>query len=231
MSHLDHGPPPTAEWFVTFADMMTLLMAFFVLLVSLSGKGNEEKSRMLLESIRTQFGDDVSARELSLKKKDGETDLTPADPAFQIRMAPAPTDRRIGGAIPFASLDGSLNDKALAEIALAAKELRGKLQRVELRADATPGEQNLDPVASQEMALRRCQTVMKALAEAGVDPQRIRVSITAGEQAVTEIARKHEADVEILMLEEFADQSLNPAPSNVETAAAPGIASILDLNN
>lgn len=44
------------SWFVTFADMMMLLLTFFVMLVSLSELKSEEKYQVLMDSFQQQFG-------------------------------------------------------------------------------------------------------------------------------------------------------------------------------
>ena len=48
---------PIPEWVVTFGDMMSLLMTFFVLLFSMS-EIKQEESIAMLESMRHQFGHD-----------------------------------------------------------------------------------------------------------------------------------------------------------------------------
>ena len=44
------------EWVVTFGDMMSLLLTFFTMLVSLSEIKEEEKYQALVESVKKQFG-------------------------------------------------------------------------------------------------------------------------------------------------------------------------------
>src|SRR6056297_1715392 len=48
------------EWVVTFGDMMSLLLTFFIMLVSMSEIKEEEKYQAMLESIREQFGHETS---------------------------------------------------------------------------------------------------------------------------------------------------------------------------
>ncbi len=59
----DEDPPPgVPEWVVTFGDMMSLLLTFFIMLVSLSEIKQEEKYQALVESIKRQLGH-TSSRE------------------------------------------------------------------------------------------------------------------------------------------------------------------------
>ncbi len=44
------------EWVVTFGDMMSLLLTFFIMLVSLSEIKEEETYQALVNSVQEQFG-------------------------------------------------------------------------------------------------------------------------------------------------------------------------------
>ncbi len=44
------------EWVVTFGDMMSLLLTFFIMLVSLSEIKEEETYQALVDSMQRQFG-------------------------------------------------------------------------------------------------------------------------------------------------------------------------------
>lgn len=51
--------PPRQDWIVTFADMMSLLLAFFILLVSLNGlkqDRREDQFQSMMSSLRNRFG-------------------------------------------------------------------------------------------------------------------------------------------------------------------------------
>ena len=52
-------PEPTAgapEWMVTYGDTMTLLLCFFVIIVSMSEVKEDEKFARVMESLRKAFG-------------------------------------------------------------------------------------------------------------------------------------------------------------------------------
>ena len=57
--------PGIPEWVVTFGDMMSLLLTFFIMLVSMSEMKQEEKFQAVAESIREQFGHSTSAASLT----------------------------------------------------------------------------------------------------------------------------------------------------------------------
>jgi chemotaxis protein MotB len=54
---IDDDPPPSVpEWTVTFADLMALLLTFFVMLLSMSEFKNSSKFRNVAESMERRFG-------------------------------------------------------------------------------------------------------------------------------------------------------------------------------
>ena len=53
----DDDAPGVPEWVVTYGDMMSLLLTFFIMLVSMSEmKSNSGKTRAALDAIRAAFG-------------------------------------------------------------------------------------------------------------------------------------------------------------------------------
>ena len=52
----EEPPPGIPEWVVTFGDMMSLLLTFFIMLVSMSELKQEELYQAMVESFRRQFG-------------------------------------------------------------------------------------------------------------------------------------------------------------------------------
>ena len=52
--------PGIPEWVVTFGDMMSLLLTFFIMLVSMSEMKEDEKYQAMVESFREQFGHDLT---------------------------------------------------------------------------------------------------------------------------------------------------------------------------
>ncbi len=48
--------PGIPEWVVTFGDMMSLLLTFFIMLVSLSEIKEEERFQSMVEEIHQHFG-------------------------------------------------------------------------------------------------------------------------------------------------------------------------------
>jgi chemotaxis protein MotB len=87
----------TPEWLVTFADLMSILVCFFVLLISFSIQ-DVEKLQVIAGSMREAFGtarvhsvDGVIER-LGKPQRDFIRDVGPSDPQQQIQIAPQDDD-------------------------------------------------------------------------------------------------------------------------------------------
>ena len=52
----EDDPPGVPEWVVTYGDMMSLLLTFFIMLVSMSELKDEGKNRAALNSMKEVFG-------------------------------------------------------------------------------------------------------------------------------------------------------------------------------
>lgn len=134
-------PAGVPDWVLTFGDMMSLLLCFFVLLASLSEMKQDAKSRAVIESILEQFGDASKVA------------------AFQESIAMAPHTTRLGSAID-ASKEKISKSKKRAKS--AGEGSRGQKAKVQTIRDGqrqviggpvlfAPGTANLLPEAKQAM--------------------------------------------------------------------------------
>ena len=57
----DDAPPGVPEWVVTYGDMMSLLLTFFIMLVSMSELKQDGKLRELLNALQARFGPAAAA--------------------------------------------------------------------------------------------------------------------------------------------------------------------------
>ncbi len=163
--------PGVPEWFVTFADMMTLLLAFFVMLVSMSNFQEPKEFQSLVAMLQEQFGHHTSQGEV-------EKNLVVAANADDIPDAEQHRETLPGGIIYFGNLATELteeNKRALHEI---ARELAASGATLEIRGHAS--QVALDPNSGVrdlwDLADRRCHSTMEFLIEQGVDPVRIRLA-------------------------------------------------------
>ena len=57
----DEPPAAVPDWILTYGDMMSLLLTFFIMLVSMSEMKSPEKFHAMADSMRQQFGLDVAS--------------------------------------------------------------------------------------------------------------------------------------------------------------------------
>ena len=222
-----------AEWVITFGDMMSLLLTFFVLLFSMS-EIKQEESIALIESLRRQFGNETAALSLMPGRLPATTSALNRLPSLgrarrQNTMnggdkvqAPVGDNPRVtairpsddstqGGVVYFEEGSSRLTEQHRKTLQAIARVIGGKPQKIEIRGHTStrplgPG----SPYQSHwELAYARCSKVMEYLVQLGVSPKRIRFGV-AGENeplhlGYDELLRKKNARVEIFMLDTLAE--------------------------
>ncbi len=232
----DDPPIGIPEWVVTFGDMMSLLLTFFIMLVSMSEMKQEEKYQAMVESMRKQFGHELSPASVSpgdhrsnssefrvlsttgrAKRKDthkgGVPTKAPVGENERVRIVRPGGNTAIGTVVFFEDGALNLNDDAKAALDEQVKLLSGKPQKIEVRGHtaqqlATHGSEPLD---SMDLAYRRCRNVMLYLTKQhGIPPERIRLS-SAGAWEPMYLSSDPDKTrlnprVEVFLLEETVDQ-------------------------
>lgn len=229
------------EWVVTFGDMMSLLLTFFIMLVSMSEIKEEEKYQAMVESMRQQFGHEMSPNSVSpgehlsraksinvlstqgrAKKKDthkgGVPTKAPVGEDERVRII-RPGDNTAIGTVLFFK-DGTVElDQASAEsLDQEVLQLAGKPQKIEIRGHTAQqmAAQDPDPRNAMDLAYARCRSVMQYLVEKhGIPPERIRLS-SAGAWEPMYVSSDSEKmrlnpRVEVFLLEETVDQLIGTA--------------------
>lgn len=232
MSVDEESSAPIPEWVVTFGDMMSLLLTFFIMLVSMSEVKQEEKFQAMLESMRRQFGYDSSAAAIIPgNQKEADSHLTALAPAAtrsqrknllkggndnsstsgdktrvqDIRRGRSATS---GGVIFFAEDSAELTEAGKQDLAVIAANLAGKSQKIEVR-----GHTSRHPVDSSagvrdhwDLAFTRCYNTMQHLVQLGIEPERIRLGSAAAHEPIelglSASDRKRNARVEVLLWDE-----------------------------
>jgi chemotaxis protein MotB len=229
----DAGIP---EWVVTFGDMMSLLLTFFIMLVSMSEIKEEERFQAMVESFRRQFGHDASMASMSpgkLKPRNSSiTKLASQGRANRLDLmnggdkvqAPEGDYPRvaiirpggktgIGTVIFFAAGDARLSDKNRADLIQGVKTITGKPQIVEIRGHTSRGP--LPPSAGTtdhwQLAYDRCRNTMQYLVEdLGIERDRLRLSLAADNDPLyldaDPIKLQKNPRVEVFMLEEVVGE-------------------------
>ena len=225
------APGGVPDWIVTFSDLMTLLLCFFVILVAMSEIKQDKKFFEVMQSLRVAFGgyegligsipdDNVRKNTLierllklnlpSPVKKQGDTE----DPGIEGKKWRV-TDVRdgtkitVGGTITFERFSAILMPEARALIARTADAIRGQNLKI-----AVTGHTTREPIPPQspfrdkvELSYERARAVRDELGANGVRVERI-LCVAAGDtepltaQAYTEERRRENRRVEIVVTED-----------------------------
>ncbi len=219
------------EWVVTFGDMMSLLLTFFVLLFSMS-EVKQEHSQAIVQSLQRQFGHDRSmlamvpgpvspmnsaiaklasegrARRLNTMNG-GDKVKAPVGDYPTVRAIRPADETTLGGVIDFAEGEGELSAEAITTIEATAAIIKGKPQKIEVRAHTTA--RPLPPESPycnhMDLSYARASQVREQLIKCGIQGERLRISLAAENEpqhiSPTEEQRRKNARVEILMLDEL----------------------------
>jgi len=230
---LEEDPPAgVPEWVVTYGDMMSLLLTFFIMLVSLSEINATEKYRAVLESIAHRLGYPMS----HLAPEGKNFPLNSLIEELRKLGSRAEKDHGRGGVNAkglsgesnrvFRKRDGtpvqdqlvqflpgeiSLTPAQEALVKASAKRLAGKPQKIEVRGHSTSATVNANGVTldARRIGYERARIVAERLIEEGLERQRIKIC-SVGDLDLTfgnsDELRDQTGDiVEILVLDSYAE--------------------------
>ena len=236
---IEEDPPMgIPEWVVTFGDMMSLLLTFFIMLVSMSKMKEEEKFQAMVESVRRKFGyDDSSASpipgnnrprnsrmaKLATQGRAKRLDIMRGGNKVQAPVGDHPTVRivrpgnrtAVGTVIYFEEFATALSEANKKVLAEEMRLLQGKPQKIEVR-----GHTGLRPVSDDsshsdnwDLAYARCRAATRYLVdELHIDPHRIRMSVAGKYEPVhigsDSLKMKQNPRVEVFMLDEVVSDLL-----------------------
>ena len=224
--------PGIPEWVVTFGDMMSLLLTFFIMLVSMSEMKEEEKFQAMVESFRQQFGAHVTGKEMvpgdsrargaqtpnpiysmgRSQKKDimngGQEVKAVVGENEKVQIVRPGDDSSIGGVIYFDEMSSDLTEDNKRDLIRIIEQLAGKPQKIEIRGHTS--RRPVDPTSGLrdlwDLADRRCHSTMEFLIEQGIEPNRIRLGNAEANEplynGVDADRLKKNARVQILMWDE-----------------------------
>ncbi|MGB0714397.1 MAG: OmpA/MotB family protein [Phycisphaerae bacterium] len=228
----EEPPAGAPEWMVTYGDAMTLLLCFFVIIVSMSEVKKDEKFQQVIESLRAAFGGYQGApgavptqnvpnnvliqrlQELEVPihtNKKGDSDEEGIH-GKKVRV----TDVRdgievvIGGLISFERFSATLKPEARDLLAQTAQRIRGYNTKILVRGHATKERLPLDSVYddARDLSYARAKAVADELVRQGIRPVRLML-VAVGDaeplvrQAYTEPRRAKNRRVEILVTEDL----------------------------
>ena len=248
------------EWVVTFGDMMSLLLTFFIMLVSLSEIKEEETYQALVDSMQEQFGyqrtldalapGESKPRQTSFsvlsttgraKKKDtakgGVPDKAPVGEERMVRIIRPGQMTAVGSVVFFEEGSDKLTKASHAVIRNAAEQLRGKPQKIEVRGH-TSAEFAARTAGSDDavmLGFRRAAAVRRYLVEKeNIAPERFRISSASDSEPMRRTGGGSviggNPRVEVFLLDETVDDLQAPADDRYSSSGQVST-SASDTNN
>ncbi len=221
------------EWVVTFGDMMSLLLTFFIMLVSLSEIKEKDMYQAMVESMRRQFGHDTSTASLSpgrhtprtaeLAKlasqgrsqrshlmKGGDKVKAPEGENPRVRIIRPGSQVNTGTVVYFPEFEAGLTEQARRDLQTEAVEIGGKPQVIEIRGHASQRPLPFDSVFrdAHDLAYARARAVKEFLISLGIASDRMRLSVAADQEPIYHgadaVKLQRNARVEVFLLDELA---------------------------
>lgn len=230
----DSGEEGAPAWVVTYGDLVTLLLTFFVLLLSMSEVKQDQKMIEFMQSVKDAFGYaggdmQLPTEVVNVPKNINEarmlvlaiqpdnlgytSDQGPRGKRAKVDSRPRGDEYKPGGAFQFPELSAGLTDAARAKLAeYACAQLRGYTTLIEVHGHCSKrpvdGTEHVDHI---ELSYQRARAVATALIESGIDERRIKVVAAGTTQPVApstpDIAERSRNDiVEIIQIDQTIDE-------------------------
>lgn len=200
----DDPPPGVPEWVVTYGDMMSLLLTFFIMLVSMSEvRESDGKFRRMLNALHEAFGPDLGKfsapgrslqtssildqlSSLGIKSRGGVEKTNRAGKGSggahtSVRKIRDGVIITLGGPVFFDGQSCQLSELLDAELDILATVMASKPNRIEVRGHCSaepipPGSPFRDHL---DLSFSRAYAVAAALTDRGIDRRRIKISAAA----------------------------------------------------
>ncbi|MCH7595600.1 MAG: OmpA family protein [Planctomycetes bacterium] len=244
---IQQGAP---EWVLTYGDMMSLLLCFFIALVSMS-EIKQDRFQQAVESLQRAFGGfkggigtmpiETNTANTMIQKlmelevpiltdKAGDSDEEGIHGRkFRVTNVRDGLQVVVGGRIAFGRFEAELKPEARELIVKTAEQLRGYNTRILVRGHTTHEPLPADSIYDdkRDLAYARARAVSDALEANGVRAIRI-IPIAVGDaepfvrQAYTEERRALNRRVEILVTENLVKDYAGSAPANDQKGTSDG---------
>lgn len=240
---IEEDPPAgVPDWVLTFGDMMSLLLTFFIMLVSMSEMKSQDKFQAMADSMRKQFGFDMSsmsfipgwAKPRSTKisslatagrtrknntmeggqKAHGATGENPS-----VKIVRPGNRTAVGTSIYFLADSSELSEQMRQDLQAIALDIVGKPHKIEIRGHTSA--KPVDPSSGYsdrwQLAYERCRKTMQYLVDdLKIDSQRARMSLAGPNEpvhiGVDPVKLQQNDRVEIFLLDEVV-QDLAGTPA------------------
>jgi len=231
----DDPPPGVPEWVVTYGDMMSLLLTFFIMLVSMAEVKQEGKLRMMLDSLEQRFGPTegdygVPGHVFSTSssnpqvasrgnRNEGGTERAGmeskglAGPSRTVQRIGQGTQITLGGPALFERFQAHLTETAQTDLETISQIIGPRSNRIIVRGHASreplPADCPFrDPV---ELSFQRALAAAEHLIQCGIARERIAVT-AAGDSEPRTISRDPEAQgrnrrIDVFVIDEYTTPS------------------------
>ncbi len=224
------------DWMVTYGDMMTLLLCFFVLLAAFSelkqdryeevliaikeafgytgGAGSVPTSELPMQSIIQKL-QETALYKLKIRTRSQVDDPGTAGREMTVKKIREGLEFTIGGLITFEPGSAKLKPRAEEELARLVSIIRGKNNKIEIRGHATGGDIRPDSEYQNmwDLSYARASAVMMFFTsrEQGIRPRRIRVGARADKEPLArrvynQVDQGVNRRVEIIITETLVDE-------------------------
>ena len=227
----EDAPPGVPEWVVTYGDMMSLLLTFFIMLVSMSELKDEGKNRAALNAMKKVFGPTdgtagapgrtfnsrSSNDHLSSKSEKKQTGLEKGSIKSAGGGGPESTVATInhgeivtvGGSLEFDQFDTELRDESTADLKQIVAAIKKVPNRIIVRGHsfAEPVRRKPQFRDQHDLSFARARSVANYLIENDINPNRILVS-AAGDAEPRILTRnmedrRHNRRVDVFTIDSF----------------------------
>lgn len=227
-------PPAGApDWMVTYGDMVTLLLTFFVLLLTFMEVKQPRNVIEILSAVQSAFGYDGAALDLPLEDVElpknielMEMLMIPVEPEnFSPTTVEGAIGRKdtvesiregefypVGGKFLFEPLSAELNAEERGKIEKYAEEVRGYQFQLIVRGHCSALPVGDSPFRNHlDLSIARAMTIAEAFLAVGVDERRIRLegagtTRPANTQAYSDGERQINDVVEVLQVDITIDE-------------------------
>lgn len=234
----DDAPPGVPEWVVTYGDMMSLLLTFFIMLVSLSEVKANQKYRAVLESLQQTLGYragpvsppgnyfPLSSRINRPPWLGSHSDTGEGKGGIKAPQTPDGSDHRVtmprqgksvlaGELLDFPVFGATLLPAMQPQLDVIARQLAGKPNKVEICGHTSSRPLPAGSPYPNLLALSyaRARVVYDELIRQGIEPERLRVVAVADHQplpASHDAHELHEDRVEVQILDAFLQEYIGP---------------------
>jgi chemotaxis protein MotB len=238
---IEEDPPAgIPEWVVTFGDMMSLLLTFFILLFSMSEIRSNDKVEEMLKSMRRTFGkhpapmsmvpvgiiasspdDTPSAPEGKEKKRSrsksgfDRSKVSLGEDPLARTMRPG-TFTVVGRSILFAEDSAKLSEDAKIQLGEAAVLVAGKPNKIAVRGHTS--RKPLPPSSGfhndWELAFARCDAAAEYLVSLGIERERLELNVVGSSEPVyrggDQVLLNENSRVEVYLLDRFIEHLGRP---------------------